>query len=73
MITGLGAPTGLQGSFYNQSSHFRFKYCVESGSVIAGFEDGADTNFSDFKVKISSNLGDLTYELRGTNLFVCLD
>jgi len=73
MITGLGAPTGLRGNFYNQSRPDRFKYCVESGSVIAGYEDGADTNFSDFKVKISSNLGSLNYELRGNNLFVCLD
>lgn len=73
MITSTGAPAGLQGNFYNQGQAYRFVYCEDNGDIVVGYEDGANSDFADYKVKIHSSLGNLRYEVHGSNLSVCLD
>jgi hypothetical protein len=74
VVVGGSAPASAQGTWYFTTNPNRFQVCLDGNDVLVKFEDGVDSLFNDYQVRIRSTTGQpLNYQFVGGNLFVCLD
>jgi len=73
VTTSTNAPAANRGTFYNSTSAWKFQYCLDGKDVLVKYEDGGDSNFSDYTYRISAQGRQLSYQLDADGVLICLD